>query len=445
MVQVQDLGDQPKDLRDSSYYVTRILNSLMSDLSLMKHRAKDRNFNMTSLLTKEEHTELCQLVAIIVERCVQHKQLSSNIKEFTEKNGYDFYYRFLCYLFQKSEFLAFNRLCLALVKLLSTTSYLLPDMYRTLSLCLLQSLSKSDPSIGKHKQPTSAQSPSIFCLLSLCRVNKFFFYDSSHKKLFSDVLEQCFVKKAPSFSCTLTSVLQKADKRLTKLAAKGRILFGASEEELASDAEPDRDERASIDDEVDDDKGSKSKKSGGKKVRTVDDDEIGSKKKAKKSKKDDDDEDDKVSKKAGKKLKMDSKKKDEDDDDDNDKKAIAKSKDKKKKDDAVSKDDKGKSKDKKTKDDKGKSKDKKYKDDKVDKAKSKDKKTKDDKAKSKDKKDDKNKKDKKTSPSKKKKVDPEEGANVGAYPADSDDEEAEEEVPEDEEGIEKASMGIHRL
>lgn len=234
MVQVADLGDQPKDLRDSSYYVTRILNSAMAELCLAKFRERERTFNMTSLMTKEEHSELCQLIAIIFEKCVQHKTLSQNLKEFTEKNGFDLYFRFLCYLSQKSEFLGFNRLCLALVKLLSTTSYLLPDMYRTVSLCLLQSLTKAENTPNQANVPTSAQSPRIFSIMSLCRLNKFFFYDSSHKKLLADVMQQSFAGSAPSFSCTLASTLLKADTRLVKLSIDCSLLFGVTEAEKRS-------------------------------------------------------------------------------------------------------------------------------------------------------------------------------------------------------------------
>jgi hypothetical protein len=442
MVQVPDLGDQPKDLRDSSYYVTRILNGVMADLCLMKSRKKDRNFNMTALMTPEEHTELCELTSLIFERCVQHKTLKANLKEFTEKNGYDFYYRFLCYLQSKSELVAFNRLCLGMVKLVSQSDYLLPDMYRTASICLLLNLAKADPSLGQHRKPATSQSAAIFCSLSLCRLNKFFFYDTPHKRLLADTFEQCFIKKAPVFSCTLASVLEGMDKRLNKLALQVGLLFGVTAADTAhlDEDEVDEDEPAAEPSgkkikytKTKTDLGSDNEKSTKKSVKKIKD----AKSKDKKLKIDDDaEEDDKKDKKSvGKKIK---------------KSATKDLKDSKLKTDSKAKiDDKGKSKDKKTKDvspspkkvDKGKSKDKKTKDPKEDKGKSKDKKTKDEKGKSKDKKPEKE-KDKKSprkSPSKKKKVDGEDGANVGADPVDSED--ADEEDPVEEEDFSKVSLG----
>lgn len=219
MTDVEDLGDQPRDLSDSSYYLTRLLNSLMADLSLKTHRGKTRNFKMTSLMTPEEHTTLCETVTIIFEKAVNHKILKANLKEFTERNKFDFYYRFLVYLHQTEESLSFNRFCLALVTLLSGSQYLLPDLYRALSVHLLAQVVK--PSINPEggSKPAASQSPSIFCALSLCRLNKFFFYTFEQKKLFTEVIEQVFINKLAHYDTSLESRLARIDGRLLSLAA----------------------------------------------------------------------------------------------------------------------------------------------------------------------------------------------------------------------------------
>lgn len=131
MVEIDKLGEMPKDATDYSFYITRVINSAMAELCLAKHRGKDKVFRMGSLLTKEERNDLCDLLTIIFEGCVKHEQLKINLKEFTEKNNFDYYYRFLVYLIEHECYVSFNRLCLSLVTLLSTTTYQLPSLYRT--------------------------------------------------------------------------------------------------------------------------------------------------------------------------------------------------------------------------------------------------------------------------------------------------------------------------
>jgi hypothetical protein len=418
MTEVEDLGDQPRDLSDSSYYLTRLLNSLMADLSLKTQRKKTKNFKLTSLMTPTEHTSLCEIITIIFEKAVNHKVLKANLKEFTERNKFDFYYRFLVYLHQTDEVLSFNRFCLALVSLLSGSHYLLPDIYRSLSVHLLAEVVRPSISPESKNQPNASQSPAIFSALSLCRLNKFFFYTSEQKKLFTDVLEQVFINKLAHYNTSLDKRLNTIDLRLLTLAGSitGLIIdfdkkelqnsdsaFQNADEIMRKPAKGSRSnspgqgssEEGSPRDNLEGSKEKKPKKSKKDlKIKQSDDEDEkeGGKAKAKKAKKDDDGD-------AGKKKDRNKSK------DVKEKLKIEKSPDKKKTDK-----DKGKSPDKKVKkEDKDKSPDKKAKKD----GKSPEKKTKKD--------EDKGKEKKKATATKNKKKDGKEGAEVGAYPLDSDE------------------------
>ena len=415
MTEVEDLGDQPRDLSDSSYYLTRLLNSLMADLSLKTQRKKTNNFKLTSLMTPTEHTSLCEIITIIFEKAVNHKVLKANLKEFTERNKFDFYYRFLVYLHQTDEVLSFNRFCLALVSLLSGSHYLLPDIYRSLSVHLLAEVVRPSISPESKNQPNASQSPAIFSALSLCRLNKFFFYTSEQKKLFTDVLEQVFINKLAHYNTSLDKRLTTIDLRLLTLAGSisGLIIDFDKKELQNSDGAVQnadeimqtpakasrsnspgqgRSEEGSPRDNLEGSKEKKSKKDLKIKQSDDEDEKEGGKAKAKKAKKDDDGD-------AGKKKDRNKSK------DVKEKPKIEKSLDKKKTDK-----DKGKSPDKKVKKvDKDKSPDKKAKKD----GKSPEKKTKND--------EDKRKQKKKATATKNKKKDGKEGAEVGAYPLDSDE------------------------
>lgn len=418
MTEVEDLGDQPRDLSDSSYYLTRLLNSLMADLSLKTQRKKTNNFKLTSLMTPTEHTSLCEIITIIFEKAVNHKVLKANLKEFTERNKFDFYYRFLVYLHQTDEVLSFNRFCLALVSLLSGSHYLLPDIYRSLSVHLLAEVVRPSISPESKNQPNASQSPAIFSALSLCRLNKFFFYTSEQKKLFTDVLEQVFINKLAHYNTSLDKRLTTIDLRLLTLAGSisGLIIdFDKKELQNSDGAVQNADDimRTPAKASRSNSHGQGSSEEGSPR----DNSERSKEKKPKKSKKDlkikqSDDEDEKEGGKAkAKKAKKD------DDGDAGKKKDRNKSKDVKEKPKIEKSPDK-----KKTDKDKGKSPDKKVK--KVDKDKSPDKKAKKD-GKSPEKKtkndEDKRKQKKKATATKNKKKDGKEGAEVGAYPLDSDE------------------------
>lgn len=418
LTEVEDLGDQPRDLSDSSYYLTRLLNSLMADLSLKTQRKKTNNFKLASLMTPTEHTSLCEIITIIFERAVNHKILKANLKEFTERNKFDFYYRFLVYLHQTDEVLSFNRFCLALVSLLSGSHYLLPDIYRSLSVHLLAEVVRPSISPKNKNQPNASQSPAIFSALSLCRLNKFFFYTSEQKKLFTDVLEQVFINKLAYYNTSLDKRLTTIDLRLLTLAGSisGLIIdFDKKELQNSDSAVQNADEimqtpakasrsnspgqgSSEEDSPRDNSEGSKEKKpkktKKGPNIKQSDDEDEkqDGKAKAKKAKKDDDED-------AGKKKDRNKSK------DVKEKPKKEKSPDKKKTDK-----DKGKSADKKVKkQDKDKIPDKKAKKDR----KSPEKKTKKDEGKGKEK--------KKATATKNKKKDGKEGAEVGAYPLDSDE------------------------
>lgn len=433
MTQVEDLGDQPRDLSDSSYYLTRLLNSLMADLSLKTQRKKTNNFKLTSLMTPTEHTSLCEIITIIFEKAVNHKVLKANLKEFTERNKFDFYYRFLVYLHQTNEVLSFNRFCLALVSLLSGSHYLLPDIYRSLSVHLLAEVVRPSISPESKNQPNASQSPAIFSALSLCRLNKFFFYTSEQKKLFTDVLEQVFINKLAHYNTSLDKRLTIIDLRLLTLAGSisGLIIdFDKKELQNSDGAVQNADEilqtpaKASRSNSPglgssdegspkDNSEGSKEKKpeklKKELKIKKSDDEDEkeGGKAKAKKAKKDDDDEDGKKKDRNKSKDVKEKPKKEKSPDKKKTDKNKGKSADKK-----VKKEDKGKSADiKAKKEDKDKSPDKKAK--KEVNSKSPEKKTKKD--------EDKGKEKKKATATKKKKKDGKEGAEVGAYPLDSDE------------------------
>lgn len=415
MTEVEDLGDQPRDLSDSSYYLTRLLNSLMADLSLKKHRKKPKNFKMTALMTPEEHSELCDMITIIFERSANHKTLQQNLKEFTEINKFDFYYRFLVYLQESNQVMAFNRMCLALVALLSKSNYLLPDIYRAISIYLLAKVVK--PSVSQvdsiRGEADQVQSPVIFSALSLCRLNKFFFYTTEQKRMFADLLEQVFISKLAHFNTDIEERLFTVDNRLHGLAVGiDGLLFGEEKKKPPKAV----------------------KIAGTKEHRSGNEDGEAKKRIGKDRKKTKIDEDAKKSDDEKKETKKDKKSKDADPDAKKTKKTSpdkseSPEKDKKKsktpakksKEDDEVKDDGGKKKKKEKKEDEKAKKDEKEKKKKDDekKGKSKDKPEKDKKAKEKgDKKE-------KAGASKKKKKDGKEGAEVGAYPADSEEDEIE--------------------
>lgn len=131
MLEIEKFGDLPKDASDYSYYITRILNSCMADLCLAEYRQRDKNFRMKIILTQKDKKELCEIIAVAFEKCCKHAELRTNLKEFTNKNGFDYYYRFLVYLYNNEFELAFNRIGLSLVQLMVSSKYRLPDLYRS--------------------------------------------------------------------------------------------------------------------------------------------------------------------------------------------------------------------------------------------------------------------------------------------------------------------------
>lgn len=131
MLEIEKLGEMPKDASDYSFYITRIINSCIADLCLAKGRGRDKNFRLEALMTKEERLELCELLTLIFEKCAKHSQVSLNLREFSDRNHFDYYYRFLPYLLEIEAYPAFNRMGLSIVVLLSTSTYTLPPLYRT--------------------------------------------------------------------------------------------------------------------------------------------------------------------------------------------------------------------------------------------------------------------------------------------------------------------------
>ena len=130
VLDVESFGDLPVDASDYSYYITRIVNSCMADFCLMELRKKDKNFRMTSFMTPEEQQQLCDLIGLIFQKCCLHPQVKMNFGVFAKRNGYDYYFRFLCYLWKKKYLLTMNRMMLDMIRLLGSSNYSLPSIYR---------------------------------------------------------------------------------------------------------------------------------------------------------------------------------------------------------------------------------------------------------------------------------------------------------------------------
>ena len=184
MLDIESLGEQPKDITDYSYYLTRLLNSCMGELSLMQPRGKDTCFRLTGMLTAEQREELCELLCIIFDKSVRHKEIRHNLYEYTRRNKYDLYFRFLVYLSEWKLPRLFNSLCISLVLLLSKTKYSLPLLYRKLSLYLLSK---------------ECSNQSYFMPIALCKLVKYFSYTSNQKKLMVDIIESVIIEKKNRF------------------------------------------------------------------------------------------------------------------------------------------------------------------------------------------------------------------------------------------------------
>src|SRR3990167_1066362 len=130
VLDVESYGDLPVDATDYSYYFTRIVNSCMADFSLMSIRKRDKNFRMSSLLTSEDDAQLCDIIGLIFHKCCMHPQVRVNFGVFAKRNGYDYYFRFICFLWKKRYLSTMNRMLLDLIRLLGSSNYTLPSIYR---------------------------------------------------------------------------------------------------------------------------------------------------------------------------------------------------------------------------------------------------------------------------------------------------------------------------
>ena len=201
MLDIDSLGEQPKDVTDYSYYLTRLLNSCMGELCLAQARGSDTCFRLTGALTPEQREELCDLLCIIFDKSVRHKEIRHNLHEYTKRNKYDLYFRFLLYLSEWKLPRLFNSLCLSLVLLLSKTQYTLPMLYRQLSLYLLSK---------------ECANQSFFVPIALCKLVKYFSYTPGQKKLMVDIMESVIIEKKSRFVNRLDDRKAAVDRYIIK-------------------------------------------------------------------------------------------------------------------------------------------------------------------------------------------------------------------------------------
>lgn len=205
MMALEQIGELPKDARDFSFYITRILNVVMADLTLSEKRKREKHFRMTDEMTKEQRKDMCDLIALLFEIAAKNKDIANNLAEFTRRNKFDFYYRFMIYLGREQLYGALNTMGIALCSILEGCRYALPDMYRLLSLAYLAE---------------ETMNPEYMVTVTLCRVNKYFFYTSEQKRLFAELLEKALIEKVSLHSTSLKARLEIIDCYLLKVASK---------------------------------------------------------------------------------------------------------------------------------------------------------------------------------------------------------------------------------
>lgn len=201
MVDIDSLGEQPKDVSDYSYYLTRLLNSCMGELCLAKQRKQETCFRLTGVLTNDQREELCENICIIFDKCTLHKEIKQNLNEYTRRNKYDFYFRFLVYLSDYKIPKLLNSMSISLARLADTTNYRLPILYRTISLYLLSKECHND---------------SYFVPISLCKLVKYFDYTANQKKLMIDIIEGVLIDKRNKFVNRLEERKVQVDKFMVK-------------------------------------------------------------------------------------------------------------------------------------------------------------------------------------------------------------------------------------
>ena len=168
----------------------------MAELSLRDYQNKQTFLNFRGQINPDKQKDLFGRVVEMFEFATKNKKMMKNLIDFREKNGFDLYFRYLAELSRWEFDDLFCQMGFALLTIIESFEYRLPDIYRKLSLLLLNQVSKSQE---------------YFVPIVLCRINRFFFYDSGHKKLFTDVLENALIAKKPEFDLQFENRLSQVD------------------------------------------------------------------------------------------------------------------------------------------------------------------------------------------------------------------------------------------
>ena len=181
LLEVESQKGMTKNPKSHANYITRIINMTMGAIFIKRRLNRPTFFNYKQQVSMEALEKLVNSISQIFALAAKHKYFRTNLAEFTTRNHFDLYYRFLCELGYYKFDLAFCELGLGLVDLLEAYDYCLPNCYRRASVLMIHQFGREDRD--------------FFVPVTLLKVNKYFFYDSAHKKLLTEVIEALLNKR----------------------------------------------------------------------------------------------------------------------------------------------------------------------------------------------------------------------------------------------------------
>lgn len=205
LLEFEEAASSSTSNNDHSLYLTRILNSIMGDLSYWRVLGKQSYLLFAGQIDNKKREKMFLLIAKVFEIASKNEKFLQNLVSFRMTNGFDTYFRFLVELSIIEEPYAFCTMGTALLRMLSSCKYILPNCYRKLSLLLLEK---------------EAKNPEFFVSVIICRINKFFFYDAGHRRLFTDIVESVLILKKPEFEYEMRTRMQEVDEYLIKKLSK---------------------------------------------------------------------------------------------------------------------------------------------------------------------------------------------------------------------------------